>query len=56
MIDGVKAIIDEDSWVLIRPSNTEDVIRLSLESKANNIQTLHKKILERVKFVFEHVK
>jgi phosphomannomutase len=56
MIDGVKAIIDEDSWVLIRPSNTEDVIRLSLESKANNIQILHKKILERVKFVFEHVK
>jgi phosphomannomutase len=56
MIDGVKAIIDEDSWVLVRPSNTEDVIRLSLESKANNIQTLHKKILERIKFVVEHVK
>ncbi|HKR57430.1 MAG TPA: hypothetical protein VJR67_01015 [Candidatus Nitrosopolaris sp.] len=56
MIDGVKAIIDEDSWVLVRPSNTEDVIRLSLESKANNIQTLHKKILERIKFVVEHVR
>ena len=31
-IDGVKGIIDEDSWVLIRKSNTEDIIRISAES------------------------
>jgi phosphomannomutase len=30
--DGVKGIIDEDSWVLIRKSNTEDIIRVSGES------------------------
>ena len=31
-IDGVKGIIDENSWVLIRKSNTEDIIRVSAES------------------------
>ena len=30
--DGIKGIIDEDSWVLIRKSNTEDIIRVSVES------------------------
>lgn len=31
-VDGVKGIVDENSWVLIRKSNTEDVIRVSGES------------------------
>ncbi|MCY4491677.1 MAG: phosphomannomutase [Thaumarchaeota archaeon] len=31
-MDGIKGIIDEKSWVLIRKSNTEDVIRISVES------------------------
>ncbi len=31
-LDGVKGIIDENSWVLIRKSNTEHVIRISAES------------------------
>jgi phosphomannomutase len=30
--DGIKAIIDEDTWILIRKSNTEDIIRISAES------------------------
>jgi len=30
--DGVKAIIDENTWILIRKSNTEDIIRISGES------------------------
>ena len=32
LLDGIKGIIDEDSWVLIRKSNTEDIIRISAES------------------------
>ena len=32
LLDGIKGIIDEDSWVLIRKSNTEDIIRVSAES------------------------
>ena len=31
-LDGVRGVIDEDSWVLVRESNTEDAIRLSAES------------------------
>ncbi|MYB46420.1 MAG: phosphomannomutase [Cenarchaeum sp. SB0662_bin_33] len=30
--DGIRGIIDEDTWVLIRRSNTEDVTRLSVEA------------------------
>ena len=34
-IDGIKATIDDDSWVLIRGSNTEHAIRISVESKGS---------------------
>ncbi|MGQ0605853.1 MAG: phosphomannomutase [Candidatus Nitrosotenuis sp.] len=34
--DGIKAIVDEDTWALVRKSNTEDIIRISVES--NNLQ------------------
>ena len=30
--DGVRGIIDEDTWVLVRPSNTEDIVRVSAEA------------------------
>jgi len=36
IVDGIKAIIDENSWVLVRKSNTEDSIRISCES--NNLE------------------
>lgn len=31
-LDGIKAIVDEDTWALVRKSNTEDIIRVSVES------------------------
>ena len=31
-VDGIKAVIDENTWILIRKSNTEDIIRISGES------------------------
>jgi phosphomannomutase len=41
-LDGIKLIIDEDSWGLVRQSNTEHIIRISTESndltKAKDIQ------------------
>jgi len=30
--DGVRGTVDERSWVLVRKSNTEDVVRISAES------------------------
>ncbi len=32
-IDGVKVHVDESSWFLVRPSNTEPVLRLIVESR-----------------------
>jgi phosphomannomutase len=54
--DGVKAIIDEDSWVLIRPSNTEHAIRVSVESRAEKAQIIYKKASEKVQAVYDQVR
>jgi phosphomannomutase len=54
--DGVKAIIDEDSWVLVRPSNTEHAIRVSVESKAEKAQALYKKASEKVQAAYDQVR
>ncbi|WP_296883143.1 phosphoglucosamine mutase [uncultured Methanobrevibacter sp.] len=32
-IDGVRLTFDDDSWVLVRPSGTEDYVRITLESR-----------------------
>lgn len=49
-IDGIKVIIDGNTWALVRKSNTEDIIRVSVESddmtKAKSIQ---KKVTSLVK-------
>jgi phosphomannomutase len=55
-IDGIKAIIDDDSWILVRPSNTEHAIRISIESKKANIQSLYKKTREKVQFTYDQIK
>ncbi|MCV0431727.1 phosphomannomutase [Nitrosopumilus sp.] len=56
-MDGVKGIIDEDSWVLIRKSNTEDIIRVSAESnneeKCNEIV---KNTIEMVNKSYEKIR
>ncbi|MFB5615763.1 MAG: phosphomannomutase [Nitrosopumilus sp.] len=48
-LDGIKGIIDEDSWVLIRKSNTEDIIRVSAES--NNEEKCKKIVKDTVELV-----
>jgi phosphomannomutase len=54
--DGVKAIIDEDSWILVRPSNTEHAIRVSVESKSGKAEQLYKKASERVQSAYDQIK
>ena len=53
--DGVKAIIDEDSWILVRPSNTEHAIRISVESVSEKAEQLFKKASEKVKSVYDQL-
>ncbi|MDH3395784.1 MAG: phosphomannomutase [Nitrosopumilus sp.] len=48
-LDGIKGIIDDDSWVLIRKSNTEDIIRVSAES--NNEEKCKKIVKDTIELV-----
>jgi len=56
-IDGLKAIIDEDSWILVRQSNTEHTVRISTEStslgKAHSIQ---KQVSELIKQSYDQAR
>ena len=55
--DGIKAIIDEDSWVLIRKSNTEDIIRVSAESNdKEKCKKITKETIELVKQSYDKVR
>jgi phosphomannomutase len=56
-IDGIKAIIDEDSWVLVRKSNTENIIRLSVESNnPEKVRDIHQQNKELIKRCYEQIK
>jgi phosphomannomutase len=56
-LDGIKGIIDEDSWVLIRKSNTEDIIRVSAESNdEQKCSSIIKESTELVKQCYEQVR
>lgn len=53
-IDGIKSIIDEDSWVLVRQSNTEHIIRVSAESNdLSKAKAIEKQITKLVKQSYE---
>jgi len=54
--DGVKAILDEDSWILVRPSNTEHAIRLSVESKVDKAQMIYRKANQKVQAVYDQLR
>lgn len=55
--DGIKGIIDEDSWILIRKSNTEDIIRISAESNSEDkCKKITKKTLEIVKQSYDKIR
>jgi phosphomannomutase len=50
--DGVKYIMSDDSWLLIRPSGTEPVLRVYAEGRS---QAMVKSLLEYGKLVAESV-
>jgi phosphomannomutase len=56
-IDGVKTIVDEDSWLLVRKSNTEDIVRISVES--NDLQKarlIQRETIELVKKSYDQIR
>ena len=56
-LDGIKVIINENTWSLIRKSNTEDIIRISTESNDKHLlENIQKEMLENVKNCYEEIK
>ena len=56
-LDGIKAIIDEKSWVLVRRSNTEDIIRISAESTSEeNTNKIYQQVKEQLMQCYEQIK
>ncbi len=56
-IDGIKCIIDEDSWALVRQSNTEHILRISAESNSlNKVKSVEKQVSKLVKQSYEEAR
>ena len=56
-IDGIKGIIDDNSWVLVRKSNTEDIIRISAESNnPNQLGSIVENTKTQLKQSYEKIK
>ncbi|MGN6614640.1 MAG: phosphomannomutase [Candidatus Nitrosocosmicus sp.] len=51
--DGYKFILDDRSWVLVRSSNTEHVLRISLESEKDRLDSLYKSIYSKIYEIYE---
>ena len=56
-LDGLKVMIDEDSWVLVRRSNTENAIRISTESDSlEKVRKIDQEIKDLIKESHEQIK
>lgn len=53
--DGLKFILDDDSWILIRFSNTEHVLRISLESTIDRLDSLFESLNNKIVEVYEKI-
>jgi len=56
-LDGIKISINENTWSLIRKSNTEDIIRISTESNDSQLlQKIQKEMIKNVEDCYEQIK
>ncbi|HEY6949179.1 MAG TPA: hypothetical protein VI146_01105 [Nitrososphaeraceae archaeon] len=55
-IDGTKILIDDKSWVLIRSSNTEHAVRISVESTPDKVLSIFNDAKEKVQSIYEEIK
>ena len=54
-LDGIKIVIDENSWVLVRKSNTEYALRISVESLFDKTQFLAKQYLNKIHEIHDQI-
>ena len=52
-IDGLKISFDNDSWILVRPSGTEPLLRVYFEAQSQNLEELKTFVDKKVKFFME---
>ena len=56
-LDGIKISIDDNTWSLIRKSNTEDIIRISTESNDGELLVkIQKEMIKMVENCYEEIK
>ena len=56
-LDGIKISIDDNTWSLIRKSNTEDIIRISTESNDGELLVkIQKEMIMMVENCYEEIK
>ena len=55
-LDGIRISINENTWSLIRKSNTEDIIRISTESNDKQLlQKIQKEMIKNVEECYEEI-
>ncbi|MDC0203513.1 phosphomannomutase [Candidatus Nitrosopelagicus sp.] len=56
-LDGIKININDDTWSLIRKSNTEDIIRVSTESNDKQLlEKIQSEMIKKVECCYEEIK
>ena len=55
-IDGTKILTDDKSWILIRSSNTEHAVRISVESTPDKVLSIFNDAKEKVQSIYEEIK
>ena len=53
--DGLKFILDDNSWILIRFSNTEHAFRISLESTKEKVDSMYKLFHNKIIEIYEKI-
>ena len=56
-LDGIKISINDNTWSLIRKSNTEDIIRISTESNDKQLlEKIQSEMIKKVECCYEEIK
>jgi phosphomannomutase len=55
-MDGTKILMDDKSWILLRSSNTEHAVRISVESSPNNVSSIFNDAKKKVQSIYEEIK
>ncbi|MGV8107382.1 MAG: phosphomannomutase [Nitrososphaerota archaeon] len=54
--DGTKILMNDKSWILLRSSNTEHAVRISVESSPDNVLSIFNDARKKVQSIYEEIK